>query len=226
MNRLAPLLLLTLGTLQAQTGFPFAGESLGYTVNWPSGLGLGEGRMEARRAGQRWEFQFTLQAGIPGFAIQDTYRSIASDGICSLEFEKDAVHGRRKIRERTVFDTGNGLAVRTTINGGKTEIPIGQCTRDALAFLYYVRRELGQGRMPAPQAVLFGATYDIRLEYGGGQPVTLHDRKVEADRLTASVRGPSSDHGFEIFFARDAARTPLLVRVPLAAGTFSLELIR
>jgi len=226
MKRLAAALWLGLGVAQAQSGFPFGNESLSYAVNWPSGLSLGEGRMEARQAGQRWEFQFTLQAGIPGFAIQDTYRSIATGGLCSLEFEKNVVHGRRKTREQTVFDIENGLAVRATIGGGKTEIPIGQCTRDALAFLYYIRRELGQGRMPAPQAVLFGATYDIRLEYGGGQPVTLHGRRQEADRLAASVRGPSSDHGFEIFFARDAARTPLLVRVPLAAGTFSLELVR
>jgi hypothetical protein len=226
MKRLAAALLLGFGIAQAQTGFPFSDESLTYAVNWPSGLSLGEGRMEARRAGDRWEFQFTLQAGIPGFAVQDTFRSIATGGLCSLEFEKDTVHGRRKSRERTVFDVENGLAVRSTVNGGKTEIPIGQCTRDALAFLYYVRRELGQGRMPAPQAVLFGATYDIRLEYGGGQAVTLANRRQEADRLAASVRGPSSDHGFEIFFARDAARTPLIIRVPLPAGTFSLELVR
>jgi hypothetical protein len=29
-----------------------------------------------------------------------------------------------------------------------------------------------------------------------------------------------------MFFARDAARTPLIIRVPLSLGTFSLELAR
>jgi hypothetical protein len=29
-----------------------------------------------------------------------------------------------------------------------------------------------------------------------------------------------------MFFARDAARTPLVIRVPLSAGTFSMELVR
>jgi hypothetical protein len=30
----------------------------------------------------------------------------------------------------------------------------------------------------------------------------------------------------EIFFARDAVRTPLLARIPLTLGTFTVELIR
>ena len=32
--------------------------------------------------------------------------------------------------------------------------------------------------------------------------------------------------GCHLLFARDPARTPVLIRVPLALGTFSLELIR
>jgi hypothetical protein len=46
------------------------------------------------------------------------------------------------------------------------------------------------------------------------------------DHIQASVKGPKSDWSFEIFFARDAARTPLLIRVPFTLGSFSLELIR
>jgi hypothetical protein len=40
------------------------------------------------------------------------------------------------------------------------------------------------------------------------------------------VTGPKSSFSLETFFARDAARTPLLIRVPLSAGTFSMELVR
>ena len=32
------------------TGFPFTNETLNYTVNWPSGLSLGEAHMTATRA--------------------------------------------------------------------------------------------------------------------------------------------------------------------------------
>jgi hypothetical protein len=31
---------------------------------------------------------------------------------------------------------------------------------------------------------------------------------------------------FEVYFARNPARTPLLFRVPLALGRFSMELVR
>ena len=226
MTRLLGTLLLTASVSLAQSGFPFSDETLRYTVNWPSGLGIGEGSTQARKSGERWDFEFTLQAGIPGFAVQDTYRSVSTPDLCSLEFHKNAVHGRRKARERTVFDVQSGIALRTTESGGKSEIPMGECTRDALAFLFHTRRELGQGRVPPPQAVLFGALYDVRLEYAGAQTITIQERKVESDRLLGTIRGPASDHTFEIFFARDAARTPLRVSVPLAGGSFTLDLVR
>jgi hypothetical protein len=46
------------------------------------------------------------------------------------------------------------------------------------------------------------------------------------DRLGANVHGPSSNVNFDLSFARDAARTPVVIRAPLALGTFSLELTR
>ena len=41
-------------------GFPHADESLHYTVNWPSGLSLGDASLHSRRSGERWEFEFSL----------------------------------------------------------------------------------------------------------------------------------------------------------------------
>jgi hypothetical protein len=102
----------------------------------------------------------------------------------------------------------------------------GSCGKDALAYLYFVRRELSQGRIPAPQTVYFGAAYEIRLAFAGTQTIKLGDKQVEADRVSASVKGAASEVGFEVFFLKDAARTPALVRVPLALGTFSMELVR
>jgi hypothetical protein len=46
------------------------------------------------------------------------------------------------------------------------------------------------------------------------------------DRVVVYVKGPKSDFSFETYYARDAARTPLLVKVPFSAGTFSMELVR
>lgn len=80
--------------------------------------------------------------------------------------------------------------------------------------------------MPPQQTLFFGAPYDIRIEFMGTQMIPLGETQVEADRVTASVKGPSSEINFEVFFLKDRARTPALVRVPLALGTFSMELVR
>lgn len=206
---------------------PFQDEVLNYSINWPSGLSLGESRMEAKRAGERWELQLSLEAAVPGFAVRDRFRSISGKDLCSVQFEKDFSNGNRKAKERTSFDAEKTVATRETLEGGgKSELRLPACPRDALGFLYHLRRELSQGRLPRSQPVYFGAVYQVRVDYGGSQTLRIGETPTPADRLTANVRGPASEITFEIFFAQDAARTPLLVRVPLAMGTFSMELVR
>jgi len=203
-------------------------ETLSYAINWPSGLSLGEARLEAKRAGQRWQFEFSLEAALPGFAVRDRYQSIAAaDGLCALELDKQFAHGQRKGHERTAFDSGRAVATRETLGGGgKSEMPAPACPRDALGFLYYLRRELGQGRLPPAQTIFFGAPYQIRLEYGGTETLRLGEARVEADRLTVAVKGPASAITFELFFARDAARTLVLARLPFPMGVFLMEQVR
>ncbi|MCS6953886.1 MAG: DUF3108 domain-containing protein [Bryobacterales bacterium] len=217
----------------AESGLPADGETLRYSVNWPSGLPLGEGEFRAVKlhppdaAGPRWHFTMTLEAGLPSFEISDHYRSVASPELCSLEFEKHFRHGKRKADERTIFDGERGTATRQTLGGGgKSEFPVPGCPRDGLAFLYFLRRELSRGRLPGPQTVFFGAPYQIRLDYGGRQMVRIQEQQWPADRLIASVTGKASQVTFELFFSTDHARTPLLVRVPFALGTFTMELVR
>jgi Protein of unknown function (DUF3108) len=210
----------------------FENEQLRYSINWPSGLSLGEAQLGSSRdkaaadTPARLHLEFNLDAGVPGFSVSDRYRSDASPDFCSVEFQRTAAHGQKKTDEKTTFDQQAGTASRQTIGGGKSELKTPSCGRDALAFLYYVRRELSQGRMPAPQTVFFGAAYEIRLVFAGTQSIRLGDKQVEADRVTASVKGAASEIGFEVFFLKDAARTPALVRVPLPLGTFSMELVR
>ena len=88
-----------------------------------------------------------------------------------------------------------------------------------------LRNELAQGRIPPPQTILFGSAYQLRLEYGGAKSVPIGGVATPADRMLATVKGPASETAFEIFFGRDAKRTPLLVRVPLVMGSFSMELV-
>jgi hypothetical protein len=213
----------------AQTGFPFQDETLHYNVNWPSGLSLGEATFTAHHKAGAWELAMTLDAGIPGFAVADKIQSSATDGLCSMDLDRDIDNGGKKTHEKTTFDQKKGEATRTTLfpaGGGTSTFGIPSCARDAMAFLYFARRELGQGRVPPPQQVFFGSAYSVRMDYTGAQTITVSDQPSVTDHLVVHVKGPKSDFSFETFFARDAARTPLLIRVPLSVGTFSMELVR
>ena len=213
----------------AQTGFPFQEESLHYNVNWPSGLSLGEATFTAHHKAGEWDLAMRLDAGIPGFAVADKIRSSVTDDLCSLNLERDISQGAKKTDEKTTFDQTKGEATRTTVfpaGGGMSTFSTPSCARDAMAFLYFARRELGQGRVAPPQQVFFGSAYSVRMDYTGAQTITVSDQPSVTDHLVVHVKGPKSDFSFETFFARDAARTPLLIRVPLSVGTFSMELVR
>jgi hypothetical protein len=212
--------------LAAPAGFPSAGESLNYTVNWPTGLSLGEAHLRADRTADGWRFEFGIDAAVPGFAISDHYNSGATSDFCSVEFQKEVQHGKKKTSEKTSVDSKHGIAERSTSGGGSSEISVPACVKDALTFLYFARRELAQGRVPPQQLILFGAPYQVRLEYTGSQTVSANEQRVETDRVVVTFKGPASDVSFEIFFARDPARTPVVVRAPFPLGTFSMELVR
>jgi hypothetical protein len=204
-------------------------EQLTYNVNWPSGLSLGEAHLQASRnpVGDRWDLELTIDAAIPAFAVRDRFHSTTGADYASREFQKDSMHGPRIAKETITFDPPNGTATRATNpDGGKSDLSLAPGTRDALAFLYYLRKELSQGRVPSSQTVVFGAPYQVRLEYTGGQTVKVDEKGVEADGLLVHATGPASTFSFEMFFARDAARTPVLVRVPLSLGAFTMELAR
>ncbi|MCW5977847.1 MAG: DUF3108 domain-containing protein [Bryobacteraceae bacterium] len=213
----------------AASDLPFRpDEMLRYTVNWPSGLGLGEGDMSARLTKAPsgdvtgWQFEFRIEAAVPGFTVADHYLASATRTLCSVEFEKGLVHGRRTGKEKTTFS--EGTARRKTTGGGTSDIPVGDCARDGLTFLYYLRSELAQGRIPATQTVLFGAPYEVSFQYGGRQPVVLGDSRVDGDRLIATVKGPASKFTFEVVVAQDPGRTPVRIKVPLELGDFTMEL--
>ena len=210
----------------ALTGFPFTDEDLNYTVNWPGGLSLGEAHSHAKRAGLNWNFSFNLDAGIPGFDVRDVYRSDATPDFCSVSFDRLTTHGSRKVADKETIDRERRVAVRLTNSGGKSELAVPNCVKDALTYLFYAREELGQGRVPNPQQMLFGGLYQMNLSYAGAVMVTVSGKQEQSDEIACTVKGPNSIITFDMYFARDAARTPLLVKVPFAMGTFSMELIR
>ena len=211
----------------ALTGFPFTDETLNYSINWPSGLNLGEGRLQSKHTDTGWNFEMTLDAGLPGYAVKDSYTAHANADFCSSDFSRQFLHGARKGGETETIDRSHETVSRVTLNGGgASEFAIPDCIKDALTLLFYTRREMGQGRVPPAQQMLFGGLYQVTLDYAGAPMIKVADKQVQSDKLVCTLKGASSILQFEIYFARDPARTPLLVSVPLAVGRFSLELVR
>ncbi|MDP9053610.1 MAG: DUF3108 domain-containing protein [Acidobacteriota bacterium] len=209
-------------------GFPFTDEDLNYSINWPTGLGLGEAHTHARHTGDNWNFTLTINAGIPGYAVKDTYRSASVTDFCPVSFDRSTAHGSRIVQEKETVDRARSTVTRETLvkDGGKSDFAVPICVKDALTLLFFTRREMGQGRVPGPQQFLYGDLHDVRMDYVGAPMISAGGKQVQSDQLTCTVKTSASDYKFDIYFARDAARTPLLISAPLPIGKFSMELIR
>lgn len=216
------------GILLATVAVAAAGpreEKFSYQVNWPTGLSLGEGELTSSKDGGDWRFEFRIEASVPGFRVLDTYKSTADENLCSREFTKEFEHGNRKGKEITTF--AGGKAKRVTQGGGGTsEFVVPACPQDALSFLFFVREEVKRGRVPKPQQFYYGGPYNIRVQFVGVETVKVLDAPMETERFKVGVTGPASKFEFELFLARDEARTPAMIRVPFAMGTFSMEWVR
>ena len=214
----------------AQTGFPFQNEALHYTINYSSGLSLGDANLSAHKEANGWDFAVTVDAAVAGFTVKDKFTASSNlPGFCSTEFLRDTIHGSKTTREKTTFDQDKQTAHRETefpSDGGSSDLATGPCGRDAISFLYFARKELGQGRVPPPQVVYFGSPYTVQQSYTGAQSITIDKKPEVTDHLVFAVKGPKSDFSVEVFYARDAARTPLLIKIPQAVGTLSMELVR
>jgi Protein of unknown function (DUF3108) len=220
-------------------------ETLHYVVNWQSGLSLGEATLSSNRTlwvvggteTPRWNFALDIDASVPGFILRDQYNSTTTSGapssgaspeICSAKLDKTVHRGSNKSEEIVTFDQDQHTITRSTQpegpGGGKSDASVGACARDALAFLQFVRQELAQGRLAAQQPVILGSQYNVRLEFAGTETLKKLGKPVEADRIHATIKGPASELGVDIFFAKDDVRTPVLARIPLSLGTFTVEL--
>jgi len=211
-------------------------ETLHYVVNWQSGLSLGEATLTSSRdlwvvSGAemaRWNFDLDIDASVPGFAIRDHYTSTAGSEVCSATLDKTVHRGSHKSEEIVTFDQDQHTITRAMQpegdGGGRSDASVGPCARDALAFLQFVRQELAQGRLAAQQSVVLGSLYNVRLEFGGTETIKKFGQPIEADRIHATIKGPASEVAVDIFFAKDEGRTPVLARIPLPLGTFTVEL--
>jgi len=213
---------------------PAYAQSLHYAINWPGGATLGEASLGAQSSSSTtagtatsWQFNLDVDASIPGFTIRDQYHSKADANLCTIEVDKNYQHGTRKADEKIAVDQASHSATRTP-QGGTAAAPftVGSCARDPLTFLQFVRNELAQGRIAAGESLIFGSVYNVGLANTGAEPVRMGAKVVPADRISVSVQGPATALTVEILFAQDAARTPVLVRIPLSMGVFTADLVQ
>jgi len=218
-----PFLLVALSAVGADSVLP--NESLRYSVNWPTGVSLGEAQLSASSSPEHMHFQFNVDAGAPAFTVSDRFNADASGSFCSIDFDKSTSHGSKKTGDKDTFDSKTGAVTRGS-GVSQVEMDGSPCAKDALTFLYFVRQELSQGRVPQQETVYFGAPYQVRLSSAGSESIKIGGASVDADRITAAISGPSSNVSVELLFLKDRARTLAIVRVPLALGTFSMELVK
>jgi hypothetical protein len=209
---------------------PAGAETLHYSVNWQSGLSIGEVALSSQTVAPNsardggWSFDLTVDAAVPGFAIRDEYKSTADQKFCSDTLERTVAHGSHKSGETDTFHQQDHKLTRES-PGNKSESRIGDCAHDALAFLQFIRKELVEGRLAPDQSVYLGGAYNVKLVYTGTESLKQGSERMDADRVHAVIQGPRADLGVDIFFAKDVGRTPVLARLPMALGTFTVELI-
>ena len=214
------------------TGFPFQNETLHYRVNWPGGNSLGDVTLTAHKTGDGgWDFEMSTTRGHPGGSdlrhvqiVGQRHGPLLVHAAARDQPRRQEGHARRPSSTRRRIRRQRQTLVPA--GGGKSEFAIPTCARDALTFQYFARREMGQGRVPPAGKVFFGSAYEVKAVYTGAQDIPVAGKPAVTDHVNVSVKGPASDFTFEIFYARDAARTPLLIKIPVSVGTVSLELVR
>ena len=218
---LLALAIAPLNAATAKTGI----EVLRYQLNWPGGVPLGEAQLKTIPVDGQWKLELTLDASIPAFQVIDRFNSSVNEKFCSTEFSRDTVHGAKKSKETTTFDLAVTSATRKTEGGGTKNFSTVACPHDALGFLLFARQELIKGRVPGAQTIYYGGPYDLQFEMLGSLAISIGGAQTQADRFRVSFKGPVANSTFEVFFSKNEARTPLLIKVPFNLGTFSMELM-
>ena len=219
---------LGMGLLAAETpeAAPFAsGEVLRYDIVWPSGLRMGEARFTANSNQAGWAFSADVSGNLPVLSIEDKYESKTDFSLCSVSFKKVVSHGKKKQDEEVTFNQAENRALRRNLANGTTQdLIVPPCARDALTYLYALRQDLAQGRVPPPDDFNFGPQFQISVSYVETREIEAAGKTQPADRLLVDVNGGENPVNIAMFLAQDAARTPVLIRVPFELGTFSLKL--
>lgn len=201
-----------------------SGETLKLRLLWPSGVTLGEAVMSATAGQNDLHFEMTVEADLPIHNISGSFTSIATrEGLCSIQYHRKMNEGPKVSEESIDFDQKAHQA-RRTLGGQTATLPIPQCARDPLTFLYYYRNQLATGS-PADLSTFFlGPERSLEVKPAGTEKVSAGGRERSAGKYLVTYHGPNSARTFDLWFSADGAREPVLIRLPSSLAIFSAEL--
>ena len=209
--------------------FRFTDESLRYNVNWPSGAEPGRSHLHRAPLRRGLGSGCDRESRRPGFALADKFHSAVDRGAllhrirARPEPRRPSEPTRRPISISSRQAHRAPRCFRPAAARAISESRPAPATRGVPLLR---ARRVGPGPRARSAAGVFRAGLFGTLDYTGPQAIAWAGSPDVTDRIHVTVKGPKADFVFDIFFARDAARTPLRIRVPLAPGVFSLELVR
>ena len=93
-----------------------------------------------------------------------------------------------------------------------------------MAYMYFARRELGQGRVAPAQRVFFGSAFSVRMEYTGAQTITPNENR--GNRPPGGLRKGAEIHFGSRCSSRAMRRAPRSSSASRWLGSFSMDLVR
>jgi hypothetical protein len=235
----AGLVWLSLGSLaSAQTGFPFANETLYYNVEWRL-ITAGKAKVLWQRQSPGWQVNVHLESvGLVSklFRVDDDYSANLKNTFCASSSQFLSHEGSRTRETKISFDSATQKALytetdrlkNTVVMQKETEIP--PCVHDVAGGLYYLRTlnlEPGRsteiavtdGKKSVMAKVEAQAREDIKTPEG-----VFHTIRYEA-YLFNGVLYKRPAH-LNVWLTDDARRLPVQIRVrmSIAVGTITLLL--
>ena len=92
--------------------------------------------------------------------------------------------------------------------------------------IFFTRGGTRPGARPAAQQILFGGLYRDHVDYAGRAHDYRLGKQVQSDEVICTVRGTSSESQSKCTSPATPPALRSLVKVPLAMGKFSMELVR
>ena len=168
---------------------PVQDESLHYTMNWPSGLSLGEATLSARKSGDTLGFRSQRQCRRPGIC-RERRDSLVGHAEPLLHRTGARLQPRRQEdpREDHVRPEGRNRrraprCCRTAARAGKSSFDIPSLRARCADVPVLRAARIGAGPRCPRSTVFFGSAYTVSMDYTGAQNITVAE-KTDQSRTT------------------------------------------